>query len=103
MPLFSVQTRIVDEQGRPTPALVHALAGIVSSSSTGLEGRVTALETSNTSLLSRMNAAEGNIQTLQVTISAQAVTLLAHTASISANTAAIADLQLDDIWVTPWP
>ena len=96
MPSPNAQSRIVDIEGRPTREFMHLLQGITSSSSTGLEGRVTNLETVQASLLLRMSAAEGNITALQATVSAQAVTLASHTQSI-------ADLQMDDVWVWASP
>jgi hypothetical protein len=94
--MFGAQTRIVDGEGRPTRELIRTLQSVTGTSTTGLAGRVTALETSNSALLIRMSAAEGNITALQLTVSAQAVTIASHTA-------AIADLQADEVWVTPWP
>ena len=94
--MFGAQTRIVDAEGRPTREMMHLLQGVIGTSSTGLDGRVTNLETNQASILTRLSAAEGNITTLQVTVSAQAITIAAHTVSIS-------DLQMDDVWVTPWP
>lgn len=87
--MFSAQTPIVDAQGRPTRAMVHALQTILDSSNTGLKGRVTNLETTQSAMLLRLSSAEA-------TISAQAVTLAAHAVRLT-------DLEADTVWVTPWP
>lgn len=94
--MFGAQTVIVDSQGRPTRELIAVLSRLTGTSTTGLDGRVTNLETSVASLATRMTAAEGAITTLQATVSAQAVL-------IAANAAVIAELAALSVFVdAPW-
>lgn len=101
--MLNVQQRIVDPEGRPTRPFVHLMQSIVGQSATGLEGRVTALESS-------VGTLQGQMSALSLVVSAQTVSILANTAAISAATASISaqailigDLQMDDMWVSPWP
>lgn len=90
--MFGAQTRLTDTEGRATPVFFHFLQGLGGTTSTGLAGRVTSLEISVAALSVRMTSAEAAIDALELTVSTQA-------ASIAANTAAIADLELNDVWV----
>ena len=83
--LFNAQVRVVEPDGRPTRELVRILGQLVSTTDTGLAGRVSSLESAVTLLGTRMSTAEGNITSLQASVSTQAQQ--------------IADLQVADVWV----
>ncbi len=72
----NIAVQLTDQQGRATPYFLKLLGDLCRTAATGLDGRVSALEASNTIVV-------GDITTLGATVASQGTTLALHTAHLA--------------------